>query len=86
MKLKELAEQTSKDVAGALAAPPTKEEAEKIAAIIERAIVKAVLETGRHHVDVAVECCSPDRDMAHKICERLDRANKALIANLSSLR
>ncbi len=86
MKLKRIAEQTSRDVAEIMASPPTDAEAKKIAALIEQAIVKAVLETGRYHLDVAVECCSPDRDMAHKISERLCQANEALIANLSSLR
>ncbi len=86
MSLKDIAEQTSRDVAGILASPPTDGEAKKIAALIEQAIVKAVLETGRRHIDVALGCCSPDRDMAHKISEKLNQANEALIANLSSLR
>ncbi|HEC14449.1 MAG TPA: hypothetical protein ENI72_01705 [Rhodospirillales bacterium] len=86
MRLKKLAEQTSRDVAEVMAAPPTDAEAKKIVALIEHAIVKAVLETGRRHLDVAVACCSPDRDMAHKISEKLNQANAVLIANLSSLR
>jgi hypothetical protein len=31
-------------------------------------------------------CCSEDEDMAHKIAREMERAQQALVANLSSLR
>ncbi len=34
----------------------------------------------------AAQHCSTDRTLGHKIAEEINRANKALIANLSSMR
>jgi hypothetical protein len=54
--------------------------------IIEQAMVDAVHESCSLSKTVVKECCSADRDMAHKLNDEIKRARDALVANLNSLR
>ena len=54
--------------------------------IIEKAVIKALLEGQHRAVDAALHCPEADQDMAHKIATAIRQKNDALIANLSSLR
>jgi hypothetical protein len=86
MSFRERSETTAQAVLGVLAASPTEDQNGKVVAIIEQALVDAVAEANRRCTQVAQNCCSADRDLAHKIAGEIERAHQALIANLSSLR
>ncbi len=86
MNLTEKSEDVARSVFEALELSPDDDQSRKVAKVIETAIINTVLETKAQCVNVAVECCSPDKDLAHKISKDERLATEALIANLSSLR
>ena len=86
MNLTEKSEEVARGVFDVLGLSPDHDQARKVADIVEKAIINAVLETKSHCLDVAVECCAPDEDLARKISSDERLAAHALIANLSSLR
>lgn len=86
MELHQHVKTATQGVFEALDTSPSEEQAKAVSAIILEAVIKAVQESRSTFVDVARECCSADRDLAHKIAEEIRLANIALIANLSSLR
>ena len=86
MTFREQAEQTAQAVAKLLQAESTPEQSKEAAELIERAIIESYRDAAERCATVARECCSADRDLAHKVAEEIRRANTALIANLSSLR
>ncbi len=86
MDFRERACSAAKNVSGIMQTAPSAELEQQVAAVIERAMIDAVLEDGQRSVEAAVNCCSADKDLAHKIAEEIRRSNTALIANLSSLR
>ncbi len=86
MDFRERARSAAKNVSGIMQTAPSDELEQQVAAVIERAMIDAVLEAGERSVKAAVNCCSADKDLAHKIAEEIRRSNTALIANLSSLR
>ena len=86
MNMTEKSEQVAHGVFDALGVSPDNDQSRKVAAVIEKAIINAVLETKGQCLDVAMECCSPDTDLAHKISNDQRLATEVLIANLSSLR
>ena len=85
-KLKKIAVEATDGINGLLDQPLRKEQAEKIATIIEDTVIKAVLEGQHRAVDACLECPEADQDTAHKIATAIRQKNDALIANLSSLR
>ena len=86
MNFRNRAERTAQAVAKLLQAESTPEQSKAAADLIERAIIDSYQDAAEHCAKVARECCSADRDLAHKVAEEIRRANTALIANLSSLR
>ncbi len=84
--LKTIADQATKDINALLQSPLSKEQAEQISNVIERAVVRALLEGQHRAVDAALQCPEADQDMAHKIANAIRRKNDVLIANLSALR
>ena len=62
------------------------EQTAKVAKVIERALIDTLREAAKQSTSAAVNCCSHDEDMAHKISREIDRTNTAIISNLSSLR
>ncbi len=86
MNFRNRAERTAQAVAKLLQAESTPEQSKEAAELIERAIIESYQDAAEHCANVARECCSADRDLAHKVAEEIRRANTALIANLSSLR
>ncbi len=65
---------------------PSGAQGDKVAQAIEQVIVKALKKSVERSTDAATEVCSDDRDMAHKIAEKIRHANTALITNLSAMR
>ncbi len=86
MSFREQADKCVQTVAEALGATPTPEQAKAAADAIERAIIDSFRDGALRSAKVARDCCAEDRDLAHKIDDEIQRANTALIANLSSMR
>jgi len=86
MELGELAKKTTARICAEVPAAMTADEEGKVSTIIEKAIIEAVLATSARCRDVAVVCCGPEADMAHKIADEVKRAQIALIANLGGMR
>ena len=84
MSIKQLADNTTKEILKSLANDV--DQSDNIAWIVEKALLTVLREAREGCVDVVNVCCSPDRDLAHKIADELRMKEKALIANLSSLR
>jgi hypothetical protein len=86
MSLKSLADEAVAQISKTASDPLTGPETEAISKIIEHVLVKAVNQTTEKCASAAVICCGPEADLAHKIAEEVDRAQYALIANLTSMR
>ncbi|NRA87019.1 MAG: hypothetical protein HRU28_06410 [Rhizobiales bacterium] len=59
---------------------------DEVSRIVERAVIKAILEGQHRAVDAALRCPEADQDVAHKIASEIRRKNDALIVNLCSQR
>ncbi len=86
MSFREQADKVTQAAAEALGATPTPEQAKAVADVIERAIIDSYRDAAAHCAEVASKCCAEDQVLANKVAEQIERANTALIANLSSLR
>lgn len=86
MSLKSLADEAVTQILKEVASPLSRQEADAITKIIQHSLIKAVNHTTEKCTDAAVICCGPEADLAHKIAEEADRAQIALIANLTSMR
>ncbi len=86
MSFREQADNTFQAVAEALGATPTPEQVKAGADTIERAIIDSFRDGAVRSAKVAKDYCAADRDLAHKVADEIQRANAALIANLSSMR
>ncbi len=84
MSIKQLADDTAKDILASLGCEADKSDV--VSWKIEKALLMVLGEARDGCVDVVNICCSPDQDLAHKISDALRLKEKALIANLSSLR
>jgi hypothetical protein len=86
MTFQSRAKQATKDVLGAIQFSGSPAQAEEVTRIIEKAMIDSYRDCTERCVHMAMDCCSEDRDLAHKIADEIRRANTVLIANLSSLR
>ena len=65
---------------------PIGTQGEKVAQAIERVIIKALNKSVERSTEAALEICSSDSEMSNQIVQKINNANTALIANLSSMR
>jgi hypothetical protein len=86
MELRARAEQAARQACAALGAKVTEGQTREVSSIIERAIIDAVQAASRSSQTAARSCCEADEDLAHKLAREIERANIALIANLSAMR
>ena len=86
MSFREQADTTFQAVAEALGATPTPEQAKTGADTIEQAIIDSFRDGAVRSAKVAKDYCAADRNLAQKVADEIQRANAALIANLSSMR
>lgn len=63
-----------------------KKQQNEVTDIVERAVIKALLEGQHRAVDAALKCPEADQDVAHKIATEIRKKNDALIVNLCSQR
>jgi hypothetical protein len=61
-------------------------EKEEINRIVTRLLVKTVKKTTHNQVETAVNCCGPEKDLAHQLAEEMHRRKNLLISNLMALR
>jgi hypothetical protein len=64
----------------------TDAEKEEISAIVSKLLVKTVKKTTHNQVETAVNCCGPEKDLAHQLSEEMHRKKNLLISNLMSMR
>ncbi len=81
-KLKAIVDEALAKLAGTV----PDDQIDKVAKIIEAAVIRGMLEGQHRAVDACNECGSPEKDLAHKIATAIRQKNDALIVNLSSLR
>ena len=62
------------------------DQTDKVAKVIEAAIIRSMLDSQHRAVDACNECGEAKQDIAHKIATAIRQKNDALIVNLSSLR
>ncbi|MCK4866715.1 MAG: hypothetical protein KAT39_01590 [Alphaproteobacteria bacterium] len=74
------------DAMGELEGTLSGDQTDKVAKVIESAIIRAMLEGQHRAVDACNECGEAEQDIAHKIATAIRQKNDALIVNLSSLR
>ena len=86
MSLKSLADEAMTQISKAVSNPLSKEEREAVSRIVQHSLIKAVNQATEKCTTAAVVCCGPEADLAHKIAEEAERAEIALIANLTSMR
>lgn len=86
MTYKSQAEQTADAVQALLGEESEPGKAAEIAKIIEKAIIESARVAHESCAKLVVECCPEDRDLAHKINDRIHKKRDALIANLHGLR
>ena len=81
-KLKAIIDDAMGELEGTLSGDQT----DKVAKVIEAAIIRSMLEGQHRAVDVCNECGEAEQDTAHKIATAIREKNDVLIVNLSSLR
>ena len=64
----------------------TEGQTEKVAKVVEAAIIRAMLDGQHRAVDTCNEFGEEERDIAHKIATAIRKKNDALIVNLSAFR
>ncbi len=84
--LRQIADKATDAINELLNSPLSDAQAEGVRDIIEKTVVRALLEGQHRAVDAALMCPEADQDMAHKIASAIRRKNDLLIANLSSMR
>ena len=85
-KIKSIAQETAREIGELVTPPLTGEQAGKIEAAIEKAVIRGLLEGQHRAVDAALQYPEADQDLAHKIATAIRKKNDLLIVNLSSMR
>jgi len=74
------------DAMGELGKSVAADQTDKVARIVEAAVIRGMLEGQHRAIDVCTSCGEAEKDTAHKIAAAIRRENDLLIVNLSSLR
>ena len=61
-------------------------EREEVNRIVSKLLVKTVKKTTHNQVETALNCCGPEKDLAHQLSEEMHRKKNLLISNLMALR
>lgn len=84
--IKSIAQDASREIGELVGTSLTDAQAEKIAAAVEKAVIRGLLEGQHRAVDAALQYPEADQDLAHKIASAIRKKNDLLIVNLSSMR
>ena len=74
------------DAIGELDGILSSDQTDKVAKVIEAAVIRGMLEGQHRAVDACNNCGEAEQDIAHKIATAIRKKNDALIVNLASLR
>jgi hypothetical protein len=85
-QLKTIAQEATDGISAVLDNPLREEQADAVARIVEKAVIKALLEGQHRAVDACLQLPEEEQDKAHKLRIAIRQSNDALIANLTSLR
>ena len=85
-RIRSIAQETTREISELVATSLTDGQAEKIEAMVEKAVIRGLLEGQHRAVDAALQCPEADQDLAHKIATAIRQKNDLLIVNLSSMR
>ncbi len=85
-RLRTIAQETTREIGDLVAASLTGDQIDKIEVLVEKAVIRGLLEGQHRAVDAALQCPEADQDLAHKIATAIRRENDLLIVNLSSMR
>ncbi len=85
-RLRIIAQETTREISDLVATSLTGEQVEKIETLVEKAVIRGLLEGQHRAVDAALHCPEADQDLAHKIATEIRRKNDLMIVNLSSMR
>ncbi|MCP4765394.1 MAG: hypothetical protein GY875_03910 [Gammaproteobacteria bacterium] len=61
-------------------------EREEVNRIVGKLLVKTVKKTTHNQVETALNCCGPEKDLAHQLSEEMHRKKNLLISNLKAMR
>jgi len=61
-------------------------EKEEVSHIVGKLLVKTVKKTTRNQIETAMNCCGPEKDLAHQLAEEMHRKKNLLISNLMAMR
>ena len=84
--IRAIGQEATREISELIAAPLTDEQAGKIEAVVEKAVIRGLLEGQHRAVDAALQYPQADQDLAHKIATAIRQKNDLLIVNLSSMR
>ncbi len=85
-RLRTIAQETTREINELVAPSLTDEQAKTIERLVEKAVIRGLLEGQHRAVDAALQCPEADQDLAHKIATAIRRKNDLMIVNLSSMR
>ena len=84
--IRQISDEATEAINGLLEPHLNEKQAEQVREIVEKAVVRGLLEGQHRAVDAALMYPEADQDLAHKIAAEIRRKNDLLIANLSSMR
>jgi len=84
--IKSIAQEAAREIGKLVGTSLTGEQAGKIEAAVEKAVIHGLLEGQHRAVDAALRCPEADQDLAHKIATAIRKKNDLMIVNLSSMR
>lgn len=85
-KLKRISEDASNEIKKLLPQSLSEADTAQLEVIVEKAVIKGLLEGQHRAVDAAIHCPEAEQDIAHKVASAIRRKNDLLIANLASMR
>ncbi len=87
MSVQESIEITTEAIAKALSEHQLSDaEREEVNRIVSKLLVKTVKKTTHNQVETALNCCGPEKDLAHQLSEEMHRKKNLLISNLMAMR
>ena len=84
--IKSIAQEAAREIGELVGTSLTGEQAGKVEAAVEKAVIRGLLEGQHRAVDAALRCPEADQDLAHKIATAIRKKNDLMIVNLSSMR
>lgn len=85
-RVREIAEEATTEIDGLLRDKLSSEQWDHVENIIERTVIKALLEGQNRAVDATLQYPFAEQDIAHKVAAAIRKKNELLITNLSSMR